>query len=299
MQEGLGKISSLVLLLFSFCSFGQEVKVDGGFVQDSLLIGQDVDFWVTASYPTDLEMVFPDSLHTYTPFEFSSKEYFQTQVINNQAFDSTVYSVQSFEIDLVQYLSLPTMILDGSDTTIIKTPLDSILLQELAPMVSDTTKLLVNTNYATVYTLFNYPLMYIIIGALVLITIILLLIFGKKIIRFFRLRKLRKDYESFSDQLTVYISSLKNSPESNTAERALVFWKQYQERLDKFPFTKLTTKEILTQNFTQELEKPLNSIDRLIYGNRNTDTVFQDFQQIEDFTQYRYNKKVEEIRDGK
>ena len=56
---------------------------------------------------------------------------------------------------------------------------------------------------------------------------------------------------------------LKSTPEAQLAETTLSYWKKYQERLDKFPFTKLTTKEILEESFTKELEKPLHAIDRL------------------------------------
>lgn len=299
MQGGRGRLLVILLLSISAKTFSQEVNVNGGFVEDSLLIGQDISYWITASYPADLEMVFPDSSYNFTPFEFSSKSFFPTQSADGIAFDSTVYTIQSYEIDLVQYLSLPAVILDGIDSTVINTSIDSIFLTELAPIVSDTTTLITNTDYAEVNRFFNYPLMYIIIGSLIFIAIVLLLIFGKKIVRFFKLRKLRKDYEKFSEELSMYINNLKSNPESDLAERALFFWKRYQERLDKFPFTKLTTKEILTESFAKELEKPLHSIDRLVYGKRETESIFQDFQQIEDFTQYRYNKKVEEIRDGK
>ncbi len=299
MQGGRGSFLAILLFVFSTKIFAQEIKVSGGFVEDSLLIGQDVNFWITATYPSELEMIFPDSTYNFAPFEFSSKTFFPTKSQGNKAFDSTVYSIQSYEIDLVQYLSLPAIILDVLDSTLIRTPIDSIMLKELAPMVSDTTQLIANTSYEAVNRFFNYPLLYIVLGSLLFIAVVLLLIFGKKIIRFFRLRKLRKDYERFSEQLSGYINSLKSNPESDLAEKALFFWKRYQERLDKFPFTKLTTKEILAQSFAKELEKPLHSIDRLVYGKRQTETIFQDFQQIEDFTQYRYNKKVEEIRDGK
>jgi len=299
MQGGRGRFLIILLLSLSTKVFSQEIKVNGGFVEDSLLIGQDINFWITATYPADLEMVFPDSLYNFSPFEFSSKTFFPTKSEGSVAFDSTVYSIQSYEIDLVQYLSLPAVILDGLDSTVLPTVIDSIILTELAPIVSDTTQLIANTDYESVNTFFNFPLMYIIVGAFIFVVLLILLIFGRRILRFIKLRRLRKEYEKFSDQLSGYIHNLKSNPESGTAEQALFFWKRYQERLDKFPFTKLTTKEILAESFAGELEKPLRSIDRLVYGKRDTETIFQDFQQIEDFTQYRYNKKVEEIRDGK
>lgn len=298
MQGGIGKFLVGLFLIFSLQVSSQEIKVNGGFVEDSLLIGQNVKFWITASYPASMEMVFPDSNFNFSPFEYSTKEYFPTKSEGGIALDSTVYSVQSYEIDLIQYLQLPTVILDGEDSTVINTPIDSIFFMELAPFVSDTTELIANTNYSAVDRQFNYPLFYYVIGGLVLVGIVLLLIFGRKIIRYFKLRKLRKEYEKFSLQLTEYIGKMKDDPESSLVEMTLVYWKRYQEKLDKYPFTKLTTKEILRNTEAQELEKPLKSIDRLVYGKRPTETVFQDFQQIEDFTQYRYNKKVEEIKNG-
>ena len=297
-----GVRGSLILLLFVVFfshSIAQEIRVEGGFVEDSMLIGKPVSYWMTASYPLELEMVLPDSLFSFAPFEYNSKEYFPTRLVDNLAFDSTVYKIESFEIDLVQYLSMPAITLDGQDSLVVRTSLDSIYLMQLAHMVSDTTQLIANSNYETVTTFFNFPLLYVVLGLLVIVAGVVFLIYGNKLMKILKLRRMQKDYQKFSDGLSHYIQGLKQSPEADLAEQALVYWKQYQERLDKYPFTKLTTKEILAQSFTKELEKPLHSIDRLVYGKRDTETVFQDFQQIEDFAQHRYNKKVAEIKDGK
>ena len=295
-----GRGNRFIAIVALFCSLNlsaQEISVRGGFVEDSLLIGQDVNFWMSATYPPALEMVFPDSLFSFNPFEISGKTYFPTQLMGNLAYDSTVYTIQSYEIDKVQYLKLPAVILNGADSSIIETPLDSIFLTELAPVVSDTTALKTNLDYQLVETQFNYPLMYYIIGGLILVLVILLLIFGNRIIRWFKLRKLRIQYEEFSGAFNEYIKKLSVDPDPELAEKALSIWKIYQQKLDKVPFTVLTTREILNQDFTEELEKPLKSVDRVVYGRRIQEDVFQDFQQIEDFTQDRYSKKVEEIKD--
>ncbi|MEM7298070.1 MAG: hypothetical protein AAF391_07370, partial [Bacteroidota bacterium] len=250
MQEGLGrKLVFVIAMIFVFHTKGQEITVRGGFVEDSLLIGQNINYWLTASYPASLEMVFPDSNYTFSPFEYADKTYFPTQFREGLAFDSTVYTLQSFEIDPVQYFKLITVVLDGSDSTIIDSPQDSIFLTELAPMVSDTTALKENLAYQDVNTQFNYPLFYYIIGGVLLLVIILLLIFGKKIIKFFKLRKLERDYKTFSEAFNAYVRKLKDTPEPDIAEKALSIWKMYQQRLDKVAFTTLTTKEILTLEF--------------------------------------------------
>lgn len=300
MREGRGKSwLAAIAILCSLNLSAQEITVKGGFIEDSLLIGQDVRFWMSATYPPSMEMIFPDSLYSFNPFEISGKQYFPTQVVDDHAYDSTIYTLQSFEIDQVQYLKLIAVVLNGSDSVVLETPQDSIYLTELAPVVTDTTTLKTNLDYQLVNTQFNYPLMYYIIGGLVLITIILLLIFGKRIIKWLKLRKLRSQYEQFSEVFNSYIRKLKVDPDPELAEKALVLWKSYQQRLDKVPFSVLTTKEILSHDFAQELEQPLKSVDRVVYGKREQEDIFQDFEQIEDFTQDRYSKKVEEIKNGK
>lgn len=301
MREGRGRLFLIIysLLIFSFSSRAQEIKVNGGFIEDSLLIGQNINYWITASYPAQMEMVFPDSNYTFKPFEYSDKAYFPTILKEGLAFDSTVYTLQSFEIDPIQYLQLQAVILHQGDSIKFNTPSDSIYLKELAPMVSDTTQLKTNLEYQSVNRQFNYPLLYYIIGAFIIASVVLLLIFGKRIIRYFKLKKLLKEHQRFSTRLNEYINQLKSDPNQIVAEQALTIWKKYQQRLDKIDFNTLTTKEILALAFTGELKEPLKSIDRTVYGNRIQENIYQDFQQLENFSEDRYQKKVEEIKNGK
>ncbi len=297
MQGGQGNFIFFLLgVLTSFGSPAQEINVNGGFIEDSLLIGDDVNYFITASYPAGLEMVFPDSGYDFSPFEYAAKSYFPTVVDAAVAYDSTVYTIQSYEIDPVQYLQLPVYILTDNDSTILSTPSDSIYFIELAPVVTDTTRLIANADYQSVNRQFNYPLLWIILGTSGVLFILALVIFGKKIIRLFRLKRLKKDHEKFLERLSEYINKLKMSPESSLAEETLTTWKKYQEKLEKYPFTTYTTKEILSRDFASELEHPLKSIDRLVYGKQQMKNVYQDFQQIEDFARHRYLKKVDEIK---
>ncbi len=302
MREGLGKICFLILAVaIGTCQVSaQKISVRGGFFEDSLLIGKDVNYWIAATYPSNLEMVFPDSLFDFSPFEYSSKTYFPSQLTaDGLAYDSTIYQIQSFEIDPVQYVQLPTIILNGEDSTIINTPLDSIYLTEFAPIVTDSTELKTNLDYQTVDTQFNYPLFYYILGGLFLVVILLGAIFGRKIIKWYRLRRLRKRFEEFIEIFREHIKKLKVDPNPSLTEQTLILWKKYQERLDGVPFSVLTTKEILKESFTQELELPLKSIDRVVYGKKVQEDIYQEFHQMEEFTQHRYSKKLEEMKNGK
>ncbi|MFT4834729.1 MAG: hypothetical protein ACI83W_001098 [Marinoscillum sp.] len=295
-----GKLLILILLCFSISLSAQRITLKGGFVKDSLKIGEDITFWMSVTYPEEIELTLPDTTFNFEPFEYSSKQYFEGAVLNGLVKDSAIYTLQSFEIDPVQYLSLPAFIINPKrDTTVIEMDLDSIFLQELVAQVSDTTQLKVNVDYQNVRRQFNYPLLWIIIGVLVILTIAGFLIFGKKIQRTFKLRRLRKAYIRFSEKLSNDIHLLRKDPEIALAEKVVSDWKKFLELLEDVPFSKLTTKEIMALEHTAELKDTLKSIDRSVYGKKENAELFKDFQAIEDFTQHRYQLIIDQIKNTK
>src|SRR6476620_2116997 len=67
---------------FAFQLHAQEVKVNGGFLSDSLKIGEKTAFYLAAHYPSTQTVVFPDSTFRYFPFEWTDKKYFPTKSKN-------------------------------------------------------------------------------------------------------------------------------------------------------------------------------------------------------------------------
>ena len=291
-------IISIYAFIMTLPGFSQEVMVKGGFVEDSMKIGQTTHFWITASYPPQFQVVFPDSLFDYSPFEYMGKTFSPTRAKGEVYFDSTTYQIQSFEIDNTQYFKLPATILHNKDSTLIYTPLDSISLIQLATHVSDTTQLITNTEYWDVKGSMNYPLLWIILGTLIILSIAVFFLFGKKIRRYFKLKRLRKEYTRFSEQLTQSIRSMREQPRKEEIEQSYNQWKSFLERLEGIPYTRLTSKEILKLKETSELKEVLKNIDRCIYGNGDTNGVYKDFQSIEDYTQHRYSVIVNEIKNN-
>ncbi|VXD12993.1 hypothetical protein [Marinoscillum sp. 108] len=295
-----GRLLIYVLgLLIMMGANAQKITVKGGFIEDSLKIGEDIHYWVSAEYPDHLELIFPDTTYNFSPFEFSGKEYFPSIIKTDRAFDSAVYTLQSYEIDPIQSLSIPVFILKPTgDSTRIDAGLDSIFFKQLLEVVTDTTSLKTNLAYQNVPTQFNFPLLWIILGVLMVLTLATYLIFGKKIRKTIRLRKLKKDFIAFSEHLTMDIRSLKEAPNQKIAEHALTEWKNFLERLEQRPFSKLTTKEIMALEYTGELNGTLKNIDRCVYGGRSSDELYKDFQAIEDFTQHRYSVITDQIKNS-
>ena len=80
-----------LFLLFSIAVIGQEIKIKGGFIEDSFQLGNTVHFWITAEYPKEIELLFADSNYNFSPFEYFDKSFIETRLINDNAFDSAVY----------------------------------------------------------------------------------------------------------------------------------------------------------------------------------------------------------------
>src|SRR5687768_1338813 len=132
-----GLVFGVFLASFGF-SVAQDVVVRGGFFLDSLRVGDETGFYLSATYPSNLNIIFPDSTFNYHPFEFNRKRYFPTQTTNGKSYDSVIYYLSTFEVERVQQLSLPVFQLNAQDCTIYTTDVDTVLLTELVKDLPDT-----------------------------------------------------------------------------------------------------------------------------------------------------------------
>ncbi|NJM93316.1 MAG: hypothetical protein HC842_00455 [Cytophagales bacterium] len=57
-------------------ALGQRIKPQGLFLQDSVMIGQEVAYSLSVRYPSDFVVLFPDSTHTFGAFEWVRKDFF-------------------------------------------------------------------------------------------------------------------------------------------------------------------------------------------------------------------------------
>lgn len=288
----------LFSLVFSF-NYAQEISPFGKFLKDSVMVGEEVQYSLSVRYPLDWQLVFPDSTNNFEPFEYYAKSYFPTRIDSTHAFDSAVYTLASFEVDLVQKLQLPVYLLNGNDSTVILANPDSVFLKELVTMMPDSLKFKENVAYQAVEYAFNYPYLMIGLGVLLILLIATYFLFGNTIRKKIKLYRMRKAYEKFSMEFERGIIRIKQS-ETNAEliEQILVTWKKYMEKIEDRPFTKYTSKEILKVGFEKELKTVLQTIDRAIYGAIGDEEMHKNFEALEDFTLERYQHKIKEVKHG-
>ncbi len=293
----------IVLYFFSQVTVSaQEIIVSGGFLKDSIQIGEPVGYYLTAAYPQSLTVLFPDSTYSFVPFEFNKKKLSPTRTANGISQDSIVYYLSTFEIDKVQYLSLPVFVTSARDCTAYTPVADSIYLVELVTTPpSDTVSvqdlpLKTNTLYERVFSQFNYFILIISVSLLIVVVVIVWIVFGKRIIKYFKLKKLQKSHVKFIQAFADQFQQLNNIFSSEKAEATISLWKKYLEQLEQRPYTKLTTRETLEMEPNEKLGYNLKMIDRAIYGNQTS--VNEPLEELKRFAEERFLKKLEEVRNG-
>lgn len=294
---------AVVLLIFiQLGAFAQEIKVASGFVKDSVALGEPVSYYLTARYPERVMALFPDSTFKFSPFEFNSKKFFPTKTVNGISYDSAVYTLSTFEIDPTQYLSLPVYVTTARDCTAFESTRDSIfLIEQIKIPAGDTLaiknlELKSNTLYERVRMQFNTVILMIVLGVLLVAAIIVWIIFGKKIIRHFRIQRLEKQFKKFIAVFTEQIEDATKTFSREKTERALSTWKKYQEELERKPYTKLTTREIVRMDQDKALEESLSAVDKSIYGNQPV--AAEPLQTLKVIAEQRFVKKIEQLRHG-
>lgn len=292
-------LASLILSVFIIGNAsGQDLKPIGFFLKDSVKIGESVPYSLSYKDRKNRPVIFPDSLFNFSPFELLKKEYFDTQSDDINSIDSAVYYLATFEIDTVQSLSLPVFLFIGNDSLELYSLMDSITLDQVVTQMPDSVSLAETSAYMPVSLQFNYP--YWVIGLIILgiVVLIVMLVWGNQIQKRIKLYRLNKQLLKFKEQFDIEIEQLNADTTKLKIESVLKFWKGYMERLEKIPYTKLTTKEIVLVQKSTSLEETLKSIDKNIYSPIEVTALQNDFEFLKDYSEDRYNHVTEVIKNA-
>ena len=301
--ENFKKITALKLLIMVFFvnyaqAQSQITLPEARFFKDSVKIGEEVKISLTFSHKPKMEVVFPDSSFDFAPFEFIKKQYFPTRSDTSASLDSVVYTLSTFELDPELKLSLPVFIFENGDTTQLFSDEATIILDEILPQITPKDSLKVNTEFKYLDTKLNYPYLLIGLGILGIIVIIVFIFFRKKLVNQYVLYTMKKDYEKFIKKYEDVENQYGRSPSSTILEDILSLWKKYLEKLEKIPYTSLTTKEITQLLDLNQLTSSLQNFDRAIYGGYINQDMSSSIGYLKDTAQQKYLAKQKEIRNA-
>ena len=289
--------TGILIFLVGFAK-AQDVEVTGSFLTDSVRIGESLPYSLRVIYPRDLDVIFPDSTYDFSPFEYYSREYFPTSSDSLTSIDSVVYFLMTFEIDSVQYLQMPVYVKQEEDSAAIYSHPDSVMLRYVIEVIPDSLNLKENTAWLRVPGLVNYPILFISLGILMIAAIVVFIVFGKKISSWIQLYLMKRQFKRFITHFYRQIGRLTSGQAGIFPEDLLSEWKKYMEKLEKEPYTKMTSKELIQLHSDQRLKDNLRSIDRYIYGNLKDRPVQENFERLLEYSRERYELRLEEVRNG-
>ena len=269
----------------------------GRFLKPSVLVGEPLDYELRYEHAPDLEVVFPDSLARFAPFEYAGKTFYPTRTRRGVSLDRAIYHLRTFRLDSVQTLALPVAVLQGPDTLRIGPPPSRVRLRRTAPPVpfgstAPLPALRQNLALVPIEPLFNYP--YWLAGALALLLLLAgaVALFRRRLSRRYQTYKRRKNHGYFLAQFARHVERFELSRSATNVERAVVLWKNYLAGLENSGLNSYTTREIVAYfENDNDVRKALNATDKVIYGNVQTEEaaeVDRAFQRLRGFAERRY-----------
>jgi len=270
----------------------------GHFSHAVVEVGQPLSYELSYLHDPAEEVIFPDSLAAFGPFEYAGRRWLPTRTENGRSLDRVVYRLRTFSLAPVQALQLPVLVLRGPhDTLRLLPPLAQVRLRRVAPTLFTTTATSPPTlhpgyRWLPLAAAFNYPFWLAGLAGLLALGGGAWALYGRRWRQRYGRYKRRKNHVYFLAQFARNTERFTLSRSASVVERTVALWKNYLSSLDSNSLSSLTTKE-LTQYFdnNEEVRRALRATDRVVYGNllsEDAQEVDAAFQRLRAFAEQRY-----------
>lgn len=269
--------STLTGWLLAFSLYAQQLPVssmviatprpEGHFLTDSFEVGRPFRYSLSVWHPAHQEVVFPDTARQFAPFLVRDIDIYPTRTDTTGSLDSAVYTLVSFETAPAYLLRMPVYLVNPVDCTALWASTDTIFLRSaLQTSRPDTLQLATTTTLVPVKQMFNYPYLLTALLIAALTAGIIYSIFGRSIERHWALYLLYQRHVRFLKEYNQLIRGMDPETAADTANRMVVLWKTYLQKLKNKSFTSLTTREIIEHIADDRLGDALKEVDRMVYG---------------------------------
>ena len=291
-------ILSLLILQSSYSLNAQKIEYKGYFVKENKTIGDTIYFISTINYPKNIEIIQPDSSNNYKTFEYIDKLIFPSLKIEDRILDSTIYLLRTFNTDTIQSLKLSSYIINNNDSLKITSTEDNLIISNQIQKIDQSLKVKYNTILSKINKLINYKYVTYIIAVILLIIGLTYILFGKKIIIFFKIHRLKKAFKSFENKFEKQQIIYKKEKSKNEIEKLLIIWKVFMEFISNKTYLSSTTKEIKKFNNNKKIITSLKEFDKNIYSPNKNTLESKDINNLFNEATYNFNLKLEKIKNG-
>jgi len=289
---------SLLILQSSYSLNAQKIEYKGYFVKENKTIGDTIYFISTINYPKNIEIIQPDSSNNYKTFEYIDKLIFPSLKIEDRILDSTIYLLRTFNTDTIQSLKLSSYIINTNDSLKITSTEDNLIISNQIQKIDQSLKVKYNTILSKINKLINYKYVTYIIAVILLIIGLTYILFGKKIIIFFKIHRLKKAFKSFETKFEKQQIIYKKEKSKNEIEKLLIIWKVFMEFISNKTYLSSTTKEIKKFNNNKKIITSLKEFDKNIYSPNKNRLESKDINNLLYEAKHNFNVKLKKIKNG-
>ena len=291
-------ILSLLILQSSYSLNAQKIEYKGYFIKENKTIGDTIYFISTINYPKNIEIIQPDSSNDYKTFEYIDKLIFPSLKIEDRVLDSTIYLLRTFNTDTIQSLKLSSYIINNNDSLKITSTEDNLIISNQIQKIDQSLKVKYNTILSKINKLINYKYVTYIIAVILLIIGLTYILFGKKIIIFFKIHRLKKAFKSFENKFEKQQIIYKKEKSKNEIEKLLIIWKVFMEFISNKTYLSSTTKEIKKFNNNKKIITSLKEFDKNIYSPNKNILESKDINNLLYEAKHNFNVKLKKIKNG-
>ena len=270
----------------------QEVSVEGYFLTDSAKLGERVGYVLRATYPSSLDILFPDSAYNFGSMEFLSKQTFTSYTTDSLTLDSAVYYLSNFSLEPVKSYRLPVFEVLRYDSISHFPEEASLNLVLTIDELPDVLTFQENNTYQKIYQGFNYPILILVAVLVVILLVVSYFLFGKKIRDAWLVYLEKKKRKKFLLQWQLAKDKLVLQPDLTAADELLGLWKSYMESLTGRPFREWTTTEIADHLDQPKLVKDFRDIEVIIYADKVSENLDDACQNLTVISENTFEEKI-------
>ena len=291
-------ILSLLIVQSTYSLNAQKIEYKSYFIKENKTIGDTIYFISTINYPKNIEIIQPDSSNDYKTFEYIDKLIFPSLKIEDRVLDSTIYLLRTFNTDTIQSLKLSSYIINNNDSLKITSTEDDLIISNQIKKIDQSLKVKYNTILSKINKLINYKYVAYIIVIILLIIGLTYILFGKKIVIFFKIHRLKKAFKSFETKFQKQQMIYKKEKSKNEIEKLLVIWKVFMEFISNKTYLSSTTKEIEKFNSNKKIIGSLKEFDKNIYSPNKNTLKSKDINNVFNEAKHNFNVKLKNTKNG-
>ncbi|WP_162418931.1 hypothetical protein [Cyclobacterium roseum] len=275
---------------------GQEISVEGYFMEDSARLGERVGYVLKAQYPSDLPVLFPDSTYRFGDFELLEKQSFSSISDDSTTLDSAVFWLANFSLDSVQNYRIPVFEILKYDS-ISHYPEAALLNLKLTiDEIPESLAFRQNDSYQHLPSFFNYPYLIMALVAALILLAGAIYFFGDGLKKRWQVRREKKKWKRFLDNWELSMKRLVENPQIQEADELLGLWKSYLETLTGRPVNEWTSTEISIFLRQPDIIKDFRKIELIIYANRVDSNIREACENLLQISKRQLEEKIEKIQ---